>query len=208
MGRWLVVLGLGVALMAPGVAKADAIDVQLVQLRAVAAQWWAGYGLTYTHCGEVTISYGQLPEGEWGETPDAQTDPAAWQPACRITISDQLTPTTKRIWISGRWLSAGAILCRTVLHEWGHLLLGPQHSSDPRNIMYEQPQGPPGACVTWAARSDGAELKRRGERKAGVGRHRPTRHETQHVMAGAGESEVRGLTMALAIRARRSERHR
>jgi hypothetical protein len=149
--RAVIAIAAALALLWPGVASADQFDNDLAQLRDVAAQWWASYGLTYTHCGEVVISHGPLSEGEWGETNEAADDPGHWFPVCRITISDNIRINTPTTWYAGRYVSARALLCAVVLHEWGHLLLGPEHSTDPTNIMFGGPIGTPPVCVQWAA---------------------------------------------------------
>jgi hypothetical protein len=137
-----------VSLAAPAMAHSDSFDTYIAQLQPLAQQWWAAQGLTNTHCGEVTFERVHL-EDAWGANNYAVSDPGVWFPTCRIQIADAIALDAPTTWYWGHWVLSKALLCEVVLHEWGHLLLGPQHSVDPASIMYERPLIPP-VCVAWA----------------------------------------------------------
>lgn len=75
-----------------------------------------GYGPTFRPTAEASAGW-------------RLTDPFT---ECRITIN----PWRVRTWPH---------LCRTIVHEYGHLT-GHEHSTDPSDVMYPVYRGPIGAC--------------------------------------------------------------
>jgi hypothetical protein len=168
MKRWIAVLGLGIAFWAPGVARADAVDIQLAQLQQVAVQWWAGWGLTtdmpyaaaggplMPGCGaNVRILRGYsdgLGDVMYPHGCDIRLD-ETFVRAAFTTHPPLGRPAALRFQISSAGLrprgryAARELLCSVMLHEYGHIL-GLPHA--PTGIMREGAPAPPPVCVIWA----------------------------------------------------------
>jgi hypothetical protein len=168
MGRRIAMLGLMVTLMVPGAVKADAVDVQLAQLQQVAAQWWAGWGLTtdmlYAVAGGTAMPGCGANVRILRGYSDGLGD-VMYPHGCDIRLNETLVraaftthpplgrPAALRFQITSAGLrarghyAARELLCAVMFHEMGHIL-GLPHA--PTGIMRDGAPAPPPACVTWA----------------------------------------------------------